>query len=58
MSLTWTKSLLWRPSSKTRGDFLFNKRALKIAATPVYGLESAWRGPYTLKNRSATVGML
>ncbi len=28
-----------------------------MAPTPVYGLESAWRGPYTLKSRRATVPM-
>src|SRR5471032_3262165 len=32
-------------------------REQKIAATPVYGFESAWRDPYALKYRSATVGI-
>ena len=45
MSETWTKSRLWRPSSKITGGRPFSRREAKIAATPVYGFESAWRGP-------------
>ena len=57
MSLTWTKSRLWQPSSNTSGRWPLSRRDEKIAPTPVYGLESAWRGPYTLKSRRATVPM-
>ena len=58
MSRTSMKSRVWRPSSKTSGGRSFSRREAKIAATPVYGFESAWRAPKTLKKRSATVGIL
>ena len=45
MSLTWMKSRDWRPSSKITGGRPFSRRAAKIAATPVYGFDSAWPGP-------------
>ena len=45
MSETWTKSRLCRPSSKITGGRPFSRREEKIAATPVYGFESACRGP-------------
>src|SRR5437764_867768 len=35
----------------------FIRRDAKIARTPVYGFDSACRGPYTLKKRMATVGI-
>ena len=31
-------------------------RSAKIEITPEYGLDGSWRGPYTLKKRSAVVG--
>src|SRR3712207_8985924 len=39
MSCTETKSRLCSPSSKMRGGFPFRRRELKIATTPVYGLD-------------------
>ena len=33
------------PSSKMTGGWPFRSREAKIAATPVYGFESAWPGP-------------
>jgi hypothetical protein len=45
MSRTSTKSRVWRPSSKTSGGRSFRIREEKIAATPVYGFESACRSP-------------
>src|SRR5581483_6490086 len=57
MSCTETKSRRWSPSSKIRGARSFSRREAKIARTPVYGFESAWRVPYVLKSRSATVGI-
>ena len=57
MSFTCTKSRVCPPSSKITGGCSLRRRLEKIAATPVYGLDSAWRGPHTLKYRSATVGM-
>ncbi len=45
MSETWTKSRLCSPSSKTIGGRPFIRREEKIAATPVYGFESACLGP-------------
>ena len=56
-SCTLTKSRRCWPSSKISGGRSLSNRDAKIASTPVYGLDSAWRGPYTLKKRSATVGM-
>jgi hypothetical protein len=56
-SPTLTKSRRWHPSSNTSGARSLSSCEAKIASTPVYGLESACRGPKTLKNRSATVGM-
>jgi len=44
------------PVLEDRGAFPFNSREAKIAVTPVYGFDSAWRGPYTLKKRSAVAG--
>ena len=41
---TATKSRRCSPSSKTRGGRSFSSRDAKIASTPVYGFESAWRG--------------
>ena len=40
-----------------RGGRSFSSRAAKIASTPVYGFDSAWRVPYALNSRSATVGI-
>src|SRR5215510_6889748 len=37
--------------------FPLRKRDVKMADTPVYGVESACRGPKTLKKRKATVGI-
>ncbi len=45
MSLTWMKSLDCWPSSKISGGVSFSSREAKIAATPVYGFESACPGP-------------
>ncbi len=45
MSETCTKSRDCSPSSVTSGRLPFKSRELKIAATPVYGFESAWREP-------------
>ncbi len=56
-SWTETKSRRCRPSSNTRGARSFSSRAAKIASTPVYGFDSACRGPNTLKSRSATAGI-
>ncbi len=39
------KSRVWRPSSNTTGRLSLSSREEKIAATPVYGFESAWRSP-------------
>jgi hypothetical protein len=39
------------------GAFPLSSREEKMARTPVYGFESACLGPYTLKRRSATVGI-
>ena len=39
------KSRVWFPSSKTSGSAPLISREAKIAATPVYGFESAWRAP-------------
>ena len=45
MSLTWMKSRDCCPSSKISGGMPFSSREAKIAATPVYGFESACPGP-------------
>ena len=45
MSLTWMKSRDCFPSSKMRGGLSFKSRDEKIAATPVYGFDSACPGP-------------
>ncbi len=45
MSSTWMKSRDCCPSSKTIGAFPLSSREAKIAATPVYGFESACPGP-------------
>ena len=45
MSETWMKSRDCSPSSKMIGGRSFSSRDAKIAATPVYGLDSAWPGP-------------
>ena len=45
MSLTCVKSRDWRPSSNTTGALPFMSLEEKIAATPVYGFESACPGP-------------
>ena len=42
---TWMKSRDCSPSSKMTGGRPFSRREAKIAATPVYGFESAWPGP-------------
>ena len=45
MSETCVKSRDCSPSSKMTGGRPLSRRDAKIAATPVYGLESAWPGP-------------
>ena len=44
MSLTWMKSRDCCPSSKMSGGLSFSSRDEKIAATPVYGFDSACPG--------------
>jgi hypothetical protein len=56
-SRTLTKSRHCSPSSKMLGGLSLSRRDAKIARTPVYGFDRAWRVPYTLKKRRATVGM-
>ena len=45
MSETCVKSRDCSPSSKMIGGRPLSRREAKMAATPVYGLESAWPGP-------------
>ncbi len=45
MSETCVKSRDCSPSSKMIGGRPLSRRDAKMAATPVYGLESAWPGP-------------